>query len=86
MWRIFLPLRPNGLLEAKAHGQVVLSDQHRQFYRSELDRMLVLIEEGALNPAAATGMEMEMANIDAELHLAQEDLRIVRQELERRAE
>jgi hypothetical protein len=75
-----------GLLEAEARSRVAKSDQRRQYFQSELDRLHSLIEAGVVRPDAAAAMQMEMAAIDAEIHLAQQELRIVRQELERRAE
>jgi hypothetical protein len=75
-----------GYLEVQARSQVAQSDQRRQYFQSELDRLISLIEAGVIRPAAAADMRTQMAAIDAELHLAREELRIVRQELERRAE
>jgi len=75
-----------GLLEAEARNRVAKSDQRRHFYQSELDRVHSLIEAGAIRPDAAAALKMEMVAIDAEIHLARQELRIVREELERRAE
>ncbi len=73
------------LLELEAESRVVLLDRRRQYFHLELERLQNVIDAGAVHPAAAAQMRTEVTAIDAELRLAQQELDIVRRELERRA-
>jgi len=73
------------LLEMEAENRVALLDRRRQYFELELERFQDVIDAGAVHPTAAAQMRTQVAEIDAELRLAQQELEIVRRELERRA-
>ncbi len=73
------------LLEVETHNRVVLLDRRRQYFLAELDHLRPAIEAGSLHPMAVAEMQTSVAEIEAELRLAEEEQRIVRRELERRA-
>jgi outer membrane protein TolC len=74
------------LLELEAQNQVILMERRRQQVRTDVERVRGMVEVGAVHPVEATQMEMVAAEIDAELRLAQQELEIVRRELERRTQ
>ena len=73
------------LLEVETHNRVVLLDRRRQYFLAELDHLRPAIEAGSLHPMAVAEMQTSVAEIEAELRLAEEEQRIVRRALERRA-
>jgi hypothetical protein len=72
-------------LDTEAANRVVLLDRQRQYFQVELERMESLIEAGVIRPAEAAAMRAQLAEIETALDLADQEQRIVRDELERRA-
>jgi len=73
------------LLELEAQSQVLLFDQRLQQAEIDLGRLQGMVEAGVAHPAESLQMTTRVAEIEAELRLAQQELDIVRRELERRA-
>ena len=72
-------------LEVEAQNRVVLLDQQRQYYQSEVDRFTELAEAGLRLPSYATRMGTWVAEIEARSRLAEAELGIIQRELEQRA-
>jgi outer membrane protein TolC len=73
------------LLELEAQSQVILLEQRLEHVELDLGRLLAMIELGVVHQAEALQMTSHLEETEAELRLAQEELDIVRRELERRA-
>ena len=73
------------LLELEAQSQVLLFDQRLQQAEIDLGRLQGMVEAGVAHPAESLQMTTRVAEIEAELRLAQQELDIVRREQERRA-
>jgi outer membrane protein TolC len=72
------------LLEAEAQSRVVLLEARLLHFQREAQRFQAAIDAGTIHPMAVATMQTQVAEIDAQLNLAQAELRIVRAELERR--
>jgi len=73
------------LLELESQSQVLLFDQRLQQAEIDLGRLQGMVEAGVAHPAESLRMTTRVAEIEAELRLAQQELDIVRRELDRRA-
>jgi len=72
-------------LELEARNRVMLLDQQLRFFEGELDRYQGAIDAGTVHPITAANLRTQRVEIEAQLNLAQQELMIVRRELERRA-
>ncbi len=74
------------LLELEAQSRVVLLDEKREYFQREVDHFQDAIRLGTMSPMVATQLTTRVAEVEAQLQLAQAELEIVQRELERRRE
>lgn len=71
-------------LEAEARSRVIQSDERIRYFQAEIDRHRERVDAGVIHPAAVAEMSTRLAEAEAELRLALEEQRIVRDELDER--
>ncbi len=72
------------LLDLEAQNRIALLEQQHEHFRLGLERARDLTDTGTISPAVATQMQLQLAEIEAQLRLAQTERDILRRELERR--
>ena len=73
------------VLELEVQNRMVLLNEQRQFFQSQFERMQEMADEGTVGASDLSGMEMQIAEIEGQLRMAETEFGIVQRELARRA-